>query len=401
MAGMGIHMNFIRKIINRFRKEHDYPEQFEVWDDVVHSRDNVDFNDREQRSDYIKSCLDQIKDATLEIDNLNAEYNIVTSQLKDMEEIEALPERDMFALKDAATRLVNINKTRSGYEQKAVPMDESIYHKIDALYDQVEEGITKLDEAESYQLKIKQDMKHLAGEKEAYTYRKYDMQRLIEDLRAIMVICLTAVALCVVLLLILQFGFSMNTQIGYLLAAGATAIAITLIFTKHTNAMNELKRIEKSINKIILLHNSVKIRYVNNTNLLEYLQIKYGVRTAAELQKVYTKYLEEKQRREEFKQMEKELDLAERDFLHILRSVKINDPMVWLHQPAAILDKREMVEVRHNLIIRRQSLRKRMEYNREVVAKKAQDEIKEMVEKYPRYAAGILDLVAEYEKRFS
>jgi len=394
-------MGVIRRLLKRFRKEHNYPEKFDIWDEVVYNRQNIDFHDREQRTDYMKSCLEQIKDATLEIDNLTSEYNAVTSQLKDMEEIEALPEKDQLLLKDAATRLVNINKARSGYEQTAVQMDEAIYHKIDALYDQVEEGLLKLTEAEEYHLKIKQDMKHLAGEKEAYTYRKYDMQRIIDDLRAIMVICLTAVGLCLILLLVLQFGFSMNTQIGYILAAGATAIAITLIFTKHSNAMRELRRVEKSINKIILLHNSVKIRYVNNTNLMEYLQLKYGVRNSAELKNIYTKYLEEKKRREEFKQMEKDFELAEREFMRILRSNRVNEPMIWLHQPAAILDKREMVEVRHNLIIRRQSLRKRMDYNREVVAKKAYDEIKEMVDMYPTYASGILDMVAEYEKRFS
>jgi hypothetical protein len=394
-------MKIFRRLFRRFRKEHHYPERFDVWDDATYNRDNIDFHDREQRFDYIKNCLDQIKDAMAEIDNLSAEYNIVTSQLTDMEEIEALPYSDQLLLKEAASKLVNIGKDRSKYEQKTVPMEEAQYHKIDALSDQAEDGIRKLEEAEAYQLKVKQDMKHLAGEKEAYTYRKYDLQRLLDDLRAIMVICLTAVALCIVLLLILQFGFSMNAQIGYLLAAGAAALAITLIFEKNNNAMRELKRVEKSINKIILMHNSVKIRYVNNTNLLEYLQIKYGVRNAGELRKIYALYLEEKKRREQFQQMQKDLELAERDFVRILRIAKVKDPVVWLHRPAAVLDKKEMVEVRHNLIIRRQSLRKRMDYNREIVAGKAQDEIKEMAGKYPDYAAEILALVADYEKRYA
>ena len=394
-------MKFIRKIIDHFRKEYDFPDEFEVWEDVVFNRENIDLQDKEQRLDFIKSCLDQIKDATLEIDNLSAEYNVVTSQLRDMEEIEALSPEEMEELKEAASRLVNLGKVQSGFEKMGHVMDEASFHRMDALRDQVEEGLSKLGEAESYHIKVKQDMKHLAGEKEAYTYRKYDLQRLIEDLRAIMVICLTAVGICVLLLLVLQFGFGMNTQIGYLLAAGATAFAITIIFIKHSNAMRELKRVEKGINKIILLHNSVKIRYINNTNLLEYLHIKYGVKNASELRKTYEKYLEEKKRRDDFKQMEKDMEQAERAYLRILRSIDLTDPMIWIHQPLAILDKREMVEVRHKLIIRRQSLRKRMDYNREVVAKKAQDEMKEMAERYPSYSTEILKLVADYEKKFN
>lgn len=55
-----------------------------------------------------------------------------------------------------------------------------------------------------------------------------------------------------------------------------------------------------------------------------------------------------------------------------------------------------MVEIRHNLIIRRQSLRRRMDYNKEVIAGKAQAEIKDLAEKYPRYAKEILNIVDQY-----
>lgn len=72
--------------------------------------------------------------------------------------------------------------------------------------------------------------------------------------------------------------------------------------------------------------------------------------------------------------------------------------MIWLHQTAAILDKKEMVEIRHNLIIRRQSLRRRMDYNKEMVAGKAQAEIKDLVDKYPKYAAEIVGTVEQYAK---
>ena len=94
-------------------------------------------------------------------------------------------------------------------------------------------------------------------------------------------------------------------------------------------------------------------------------------------------------------------DLCQQDLLRVLRRYQINDPAIWLHQTAAILDKKEMVEIRHNLIIRRQSLRRRMDYNKEVIAGKAQAEIKDLVENYPKYGKEILDIVGEYEKDFS
>lgn len=58
-----------------------------------------------------------------------------------------------------------------------------------------------------------------------------------------------------------------------------------------------------------------------------------------------------------------------------------------------------MVEIRHGLIIRRQSLRRRMDYNKEVVAGGAQKEIKELVRRYPKYTKEIIQTVEKYEKK--
>ena len=129
--------------------------------------------------------------------------------------------------------------------------------------------------------------------------------------------------------------------------------------------------------------------------------MKYNVSSAGELEKGWQQYQKEKEERRSYQQAEKELDQCQKDLLHVLRRYQVQDPMIWLHQTAALLDKKEMVEIRHNLIIRRQSLRKRMDYNKEVIAAKAQAEIKDLVENYPRYAKEILGIVGQYEKDFS
>ena len=108
----------------------------------------------------------------------------------------------------------------------------------------------------------------------------------------------------------------------------------------------------------------------------------------------------EKEEREKDRRTEIDLDYNQQELLRILKRYQIKDPAIWLHQTEAILDHKEMVEIRHNLIIRRQSLRRRMDYNREVVAGTSQKEIKGLVEKYPQYAKEIMATVDEYEKRF-
>lgn len=272
---------------------------------------------------------------------------------------------------------------------------------IERMEDEVEEGIAKLTEAENYHELIRKDLSRLDGERHAYLYRKSEVMRLISDTRGMAVICVTALGLCVLLLLFLQYFLEMDTKMGYLLTAGAAAVMLTLIYIKHMDAKRELRRVETGINRIILLQNKVKIRYVNNTNLLEYLYMKYGVSEAKELTQLWDNYRIEKEEREKFRKAELDLDYSEQELLQILKCYQVQDPAIWLHQTEAILDPKEMVEIRHNLIIRRQSLRRRMDYNREVVAGTSQRDIKALVERYPKYAKEIMQTVEEYEQKFN
>lgn len=375
-------------------------EQVDAWNEVVYDRDDLKINNRQSRTDYVKGCLEQIAEASREVDTLQAEYNTVTSKLKDMEEIEALPDGERELIQGYARQIQNLKEKQSGYLKRTVHMDEAKYRQLERMEEELQEGYEKLSETENYQLLIKKDLKKLENEKQAYFYRKSELRNTLNDCRSMSIICAVAVVVCVLILVILQYAFRMNTAVGYLSATLAGAIGITMIFVRHNDSKKELRSVENGIGRLIRLQNTVKIRYVNNTHLLDYLYVKYGVRSAKELGKDYNDFLEEREERIRYEEAEEELDKCEKDLLHELRRYQVKDPMIWLHQTDAILDRKEMVEIRHKLIIQRQSLRRRMDYNKEVVAAKAQDEIKDLVEKYPRYAKEILDIVSEYEEDY-
>ena len=361
----------------------------------------VDYHNKEQRDDYVRNCLERMADATKELENLTFEYDMVTSYLKDMEEIEALPPEESEQLKECAKRVSLLQDSKADFMERPRRITDEKYQQIERIVDEVEEGYQKLSETEEYQELIRQDLSRLEGEKHAYLYRKNEVSHMIADTRGMAVICVVALGLCVLLLLFLQFFLDMETKAGYLVTAAAAALAITVIYVKHLDARKELHRVEIGINKIILLQNKVKIRYVNNTNLLDYLYLKYGVSSAQELMNLWENYKIEKEEREKFRRAELDLDYNEQELLRMLKRYQIKDPAVWLHQTEAILDSKEMVEIRHNLIIRRQSLRRRMDYNKEVVAGGSQKEIKQLVEQYPQYAKEIMASVEEYEKKYT
>lgn len=394
-------MGFLQKFFSKKKKTDDPIYEIGDWNEIVYDRDDLQINNKQQREEYVRGCLEQIAEASRELESLQYEYNMVTSYLKDMEEIEALPEEEKELLKGYARKIEELEGQQSGYLKREKRMSDMKFRQMERMEEEVQEGYEKLIKTEEYQELIKRDLRKLDGEKQAYTFRRNELRRSVEDSKSMAIVCTTAVVVCILLLFVLQYGFRLNTRMGYFAAAALGAIAITAIFIKHNNSVNELGHVESGIGKIIRLQNTVKIRYVNNTHLMEYLYLKYNVSSAKELGKAWQQYLQEKEERDKYYKAERALDECQRDLIHELRRYQVQDPMVWLHQTSALFDKKEMVEIRHNLIIRRQSLRRRMDYNKEVIAGKAQAEIKDLAEKYPKYTKEIMEIVGQYEKDFS
>ena len=393
-------MGLLQRIFNWKR---DYEEAYEVeeWNEIVYDRDDLQVHNRKQREEYVRGCLEQIAEASREVENLQHEYQVVTSHLKDIEEIEALPENESRLLMECAKRIDTLERQQSGYKERKNRMTDEKFYQMECMEEEVQEAYEKLEKAEEYQNLIKRDLRRLDSERQAYGFRKIELRHLMKDTRSMTIVCATAVIFCLLLLLILQYAFSFDVKIGYLAAGGIGALAITAIFLKYNDAVRELSQVESGISRLIRLQNTVKIRYVNNTHLLDYLYMKYNVKSAQELGRDYKQYLEEKDERHNYKRAEIELDSTQQELLHILRRYQVKDPMIWLYQTQALLDKKEMIEIRHNLIIRRQSLRRRMDYNKEVIAGKAKAEVKDLVENYPKYAKESLGIVAEYDKDFT
>jgi hypothetical protein len=366
-----------------------------AWDEVANSRDTINMNDPYLREQYVISCLEQMKDASDEIDRINDEYATVTSYLTDMEEIEALPAEDKADLEKIARNIHDLRKYHEKYVQTPSLMTDKEYDKMEAIASEAQEGIEKLTREEDYKAKVKSDLARIDTERTAYDMRHREVSRDLENSRGVAVIAMVAAAVLVVILFMLQVFLKLDVAIGYYITVGITAVAITLIYIKYTDFVREKKKIESTANSLILLENKVKIRYVNNKNLLDYLYTKYQVSSAAELKDLYTRYLKERENRRSFEKNEAAYETETAKLLRRLRAMRIKDPDVWVHQSDAIYDNREMVEVRHNLIGRRQKLRKQLEYNQEI-ASEARDELKDVIRRYPEAADSLMETVNKY-----
>ncbi len=372
--------------------------EYRVQVDETQYYDISNFTDATLRERYIESCLEQMKTASDEIDILNREYDTVTAYLNDTDEIERLPEHVRNPIQDCATKLLRLEKDFRNYTSKDNLLSSEDYALMERLEDEMPEGYEKLKQSEDFHKLIKEDMRRIEGEKQAYYYRRAELKGMLANIKGVLFICMIAAAVCVVMLLILQFGFELDTRIGYILTVGALAIALTILFVKNIDMQKEAARVEKSIAKLIHMHNTVKIRYVNNTNLLDYLYMKYCVESAEELRELWEKYLSERAERERFEQTKYDITLYREDLLQRMRKLHIANPDIWIHQAEALVNRKEMVEIRHGLVEQRQNLRKQMEYNKDI-AVDAQTKLKDMIHAYPQYASQVLQKVEAYEKR--
>ncbi len=397
-------MNVLKRFWNRIfgrKKTADIPyvtdEGTECTVPVFH-RDHINIHNRQEREQYLRSVLEQIADAEREIHHLEYEYNMVTSHLTDIEELERLPDMMKIEIREMAEKLYALEKTQTGYREKKNRISEADFSRMEQLEEDAEDGIRKLKEAEDYHKLVKSDMRRLNGERHAYEYRQEELELELKNASGIAVICFIALVACLIVLFALQVALRFDTKLGYVLVICIAAAVILKLYLKHGDAGREIVRVERDINRLILLQNTVKIRYVNNKNLLDYLCLKFHVRKAAELEALWEKYKEEKTEREQMELASKDYEYYQKEFLRLLRQSRIRDTSVWLHQMGALLREREMVALRQGLVGRRKALREQMDYNRELAAA-AQREVTDISGKYPKYKGEILTLISEYEKK--
>ena len=286
--------------------EADEPE--EEWEDEEPEHSERFFNDADSRTVYILESLGQMSEAADKSEQSRDEYEAVTALLMDMDAIEKLPNDIKSVIIDDAGKIEQIEKARRQIFLNGGKMKEKRIQQLERLEDDIPSGIGKMREAEKYRNLVLRDLKRLDAERNSYRFQMREAQITLANSKGIAVICATAMICCIILLMILQFVFELEVIWGYLLICAAGAVTLTALFVKHSDAIRDLKRLEKIRNRLIALHNTVKIRYVNNTKLLSYLYMKYGTESSDDLEEEWELYTSEVAARAKDNELKQELN---------------------------------------------------------------------------------------------
>ncbi len=364
---------------------------------VSRKRRTLNMNDKEQRSQYVREYCDMMAVASKDVDAQKVEYQQVTQRLADLEEIDKLPMADRSQVRIRAKKIISIEQEEEGYTRPAKKITETQYREMERMAGEISQVLEKMKADEEYQMKVRRDLNLLEGEKGAVAYQRKEERSKARSARNVAFVSIFAAVMAAALMFVLNQAMHVRVEMGFTILAGAFAIALTAAFVMYQNAQSGIANANRKLTKAISVQNTVKIKYVNVTNVLDYNYAKYKVMNSYELQYIWDKYKEEKQAREHDTDIAERMEEARRELYQMLKHYHISDPSVWVYQPGVLVYDEEAKDIRKQLIVQRQRLKKGIDfelYNLETAKK----ELEGLVREYPKYAEEIIAIVGEYEE---
>lgn len=339
----------------------------ESMQQTIEGISDVDLNDGNKVQHYILDRCEQIIEAAKELEEEKTEYKIVTEYLNDIQTLEELPENAMAEIRAAAENVSKLDRLRDEYKNSEKRISDVQFAQIQQEEERIPDAIRRLQTNETYQNTVKRDMNYLEGEKTEWYYNKLELVRQQKLLKSLSFVLFGVFIVIMAVLMVAQFVLYLDTTYIWMAVFFAAALGAVGIFMKMSANQKEIARSEINMNHAIVLLNKVKFKYVNVTNAVDYAREKFHVNNAYELNYLWEQYLNEVKEREKFQQTNDDLEYFNGKLIRLLKKYRLYDVRVWLHQSSALVDKKEMVEVKHNLIVRRQKLRSRIEYNTQAI----------------------------------
>lgn len=380
--------------IRRFLREDNADNTNEYSDDNIEkvSAGNRTENERQNVRDF----CEQLVDSVTHMEEAKTEYRIVTEYLSDIQRIEELPVDMAKKLIDTSEQIVRLDKERQTYVESENLLPPEQYNIMSTYEGDIIDTIKKLNEMEMRDSMLKSDMGHLEGEKEDLKYNRLDDADKIEHLRGIIITILVLFLLTSGFLCIYAFMAKTSVTLYALITGAVAMICFAIFYVRYSSLKREITDTDAKVNRAISLLNKVKVKYINNTNALDYIYAKYDINSSKELEYRYELYNTMVRDEKKYYQANSELRVKREELIKQLDSIGVRDSQVWIKQAEALIDRRELVEIKHGLNVRRQSLRDRMS-TCEKIRGNACIALRAAIDDNPGMESYIKDILAPYK----
>ena len=325
---------------------------------------------------YVIELCEQMIDISKEMEEVRQEYENVTAYFNDVSIVEGLEGEQKELLVDVATNVSKLAKARNDYLNAEHKISDEMFSLLDDNEAEIPGIIKRLQANETYLDAIKRDMNRLSGEKIEWSVLRQECEKEQKMLRKMSYTMLYVFGTIAIIVAMLSLTFRWDLFPLMVVALLAT-VAGSYIVLRMQDRAKEIKKCDVNLNHAIALENRVKIKFVNIKNAIDYTCDRFHVNNSMELTYNYEQYIEACKEREKFRQTSEDLEYFNGRLVRVLSGLHLYDAKIWLNYANAIIDPREMVEVKHDLFGRRQKLRSRIEYNLSAI-----EDMKKEVEKY-------------------
>lgn len=387
---MGLFDFFSRK-----KKDRNYEEDIDrVFEESYGGTEGgkESFHQPEMRQHFVFDKCEEMIECSHQIDEAKVEYDSVTSYLMDIDIIDNLPDVQRAEINELAERISVLEADRKEYQEYSNRLSDVRFAAIRMYEDEFPANIDRLKENEKYKAVVKRDIDMLSGEKANINLSVEEARRSNTNLKkwAFFIPIVFALLLVVTFVLKMQLYWDITTFLCIDIFLACAAGAAVLIKNQKNNTT--ITQGKYNLNHVIVLLNRTKARFVSITNAVDYVYEKFNVHSSYELEYLWNEYSDLKKERARHSLATDDLDYYSNKLTHELAKYDVNDPVIWAGQVEALLNNKEMVEIRHGLNTRRQKLRTRIE-NSSAQAERIKSEIMTVVNEYPQYSEEILDIV--------
>ena len=363
---MSILSRWFRRIKNRKKKRTIHREYMEIPEDSYYGTVES-IEDPLSIKNHVVHICDQMIDISREIDDVRQEYDQITAYLNDIQIVEGLEGEQRKQLEDVATHISKLIKARNDYLNAEHKISDETFNQMEEMEAEIPNVIRRLQVNEADLETVKHDLNYLAAEKVEWSVVRQERKEEIALLRKHSGIIMLAFGGLAILTSILSIMMEWGMLPVFIVALMATLLAAYVIF-RMQECKKDIKQSDVNQNYIISLENRIKIKYVNAKNAVDYTCNRYHVKNSKELIFNYEQYIDICKERERFKQTNEELEYYKTRLVRILRGINLYDAKIWLNYANAIVNKDEMVELKHEYFTRRQFLRSQINYNLAAIA---------------------------------
>lgn len=344
---------------------------------------------------FVRNNCEAIAENERQIAEAKKEYEKVTSYLTDIQRIDMAREDEYREIKDICKSILTLTQERSKYKNRNLTISDAQMRKFEPFEDELVDEIKKMYNAQAYQDAIEGDIKNLKKEKDSlYSQRKEIIakQNALKGMTKVLAVLIISL---IVLLIVIYYATKTDMTLPYLGVVALAGVSAAMLVFESSKNRRDIILVERKINKAITLLNKVKIKYINNINVLDYNCNKFGVKNAKDFEEKWNEYCKMREYEKKFRENTEMLNANNENLVIMLKELGVKDADIWISRCEAIVDSREMVEIRHELNQRRQMLRERIE-NNEKLKEGIISQLDEMINAHPEIKGELLGIIKEY-----